>query len=123
MSRTIRNPAPRYSKRYDEDRWIWKDIGPYLVGHLAIQRFRIRSPRDWKHAKATLSKENYADLRRQDGDCGTKFFLNGSLPRYWRNIAHREIRQVWQRERKKFFVNPDHEVIVEDRVTEQFEYW
>lgn len=123
MSRTKRNPAPRYNKRYDEERWIWKDNGAFIVGHLALTRYRIRSPRDWKHAKSILTKEEYAHLRKQDSDCGLKFFLNGSLPKFYRKIAHREIRQVWQREQKKFFANPDHEVIVDHRVREQFNYW
>lgn len=77
----------------------------------------------WRHAKETLPAEEYKDACRRRGDCITKDYLCGSLPKYVRRRSTKVVRQHWKEEKHKFLNNPNHEIMVVENLRFDFNYW
>ncbi len=69
----------------------------------------------WKEAKRVLSKVEYGRLRAKTGDKLTKDYLYGSIPRMWRKWGQSTHRQHTARELRRYWLNPEYEVLVEKK--------
>lgn len=67
----------------------------------------------WTEAKRLLDKVEYAYLRRKRGDCLTKDYLRGSIPRHYRQEHERSHRQHTARELRRYAQNVEYEPMVD----------
>lgn len=123
MSRTYRKINNRYGLRYSVDEKTVRDKGSYYSIHLKTFWFRISSDRDWRHARDVLSDGDFAYLRIQAGDVGTKFYLNGSIKKEYRQRAEKKLRRANKRELHKFTKCENYEPVVRKNTRSDEYYW
>lgn len=66
----------------------------------------------WKEAKRLLSKSEYNELRRRQGDCNSKFIKCFTVPTHYRKQTERTYRKLCNKEVKQFLHNDEYEVII-----------
>lgn len=124
MSRTYRS-NPRAKFEYEVGRFFICNVttssGIYSMTRPVMKPL---SKGGWKEAKRLLSKEDYAHQRTLRGDKLTNYFPAQSVPHWYRNEIEKQYRQHAIRELRRFFANPDYEVMVNEKPEgTEYYYW
>lgn len=122
MSRTYRENHYRHGNRICVETISIREDADYIY-MFADWTWQHVLKHGWRHAKDTLPTDEYKDARRRRGDCVTKDYLSGSLPRFVKKRSTKVVRQRWKGEKHKFLNNSEHEVMVVENLRFDFNYW
>lgn len=124
MSRTYRS-NPSAKREYEVARQI---IGYHHYDHdtIIVTRSVMKrlSQGGWKEAKRLLPKTEYAYQRTLKGDKLTHYFINQSVPHWYRHEIEKQHRFENKRELQRYLCNPDYEIMASDKPSGvEYYYW